>query len=159
MQPDEGFTMMEMMAVLAVIAILALMALPSFQEKVVRDQIVEALPLADIAKAPVAAAWAATQTLPDDNAAAGLPPADKVVGNYVSSTAIQGGAIQVTFGNRASQAIRGKILSLRPAVVADAPVVPVAWVCGNAAVPDKMSVRGVNRTSVPDTLLPLRCRP
>lgn len=150
---------MEMVAVLAVIAILALMALPSLQEKVVRDQILEALPLAEVAKGPVAAAWAATQTFPADNAAAGLPAADKVVGNYVSATEIQSGAIQITFGNRASNVLKGKVLSLRPAVVADAPVVPVAWVCGNAAVPDKMSARGVNRTNVPDTLLPLKCRP
>jgi type IV pilus assembly protein PilA len=154
-----GFTMMELVAVLAVIAILALMALPSLQEKVVRDQILEGLPLAEIAKGPVALAWTTTQTFPDNNAAAGLPAADKVVGNYVSATEIQAGAVHITFGNRASNAIKGKILSLRPAVVADAPVVPVAWVCGNAAVPDKMSVKGVNRTNVPDTLLPLKCRP
>jgi type IV pilus assembly protein PilA len=43
-------------------------------------------------------------------------------------------------------------------VVADAPAVPIAWVCGNASVPDKMTVKGVNRTDVPAGYLPLKCR-
>jgi len=154
-----GFTMIEMLAVLAVIGILAIMAIPSLQEKLIRDQVLEALPIADVAKAPVALSWALTQTVPADNDAAGLPAADKIVGNYVSSTRIEGGAIQITFGNRANQALKGKLLSLRPAVVADAPIVPVAWVCGNATVPDKMTVKGQNRTDIPNVLLPVRCRP
>ena len=148
-----------MAIVLGIIAILAMMAAPSYLEKIIRDQIVEALPLADIAKAPVAAAWAAGVPLPDDNKAAGLPAADKIVGNLVTSVEVDHGAIHVTFGNRANSAIRGKVLTLRPAVVADAPVVPVAWVCGNAPPPDKMTVKGVNRTDVPPLYLPFKCRP
>jgi len=145
--------------VLGIIAILALMAAPSYLEKIIRDQIVEALPLADIAKAPVAAAWAAGVPLPADNKAAGLPPADKIVSNLVSSVQVDQGAIQVVFGNRANSAIRGKTLSLRPAVVADAPIVPVAWVCGNAPPPEKMTVKGMNKTDVPPIYLPFKCRP
>ena len=148
-----------MLIVLGVVAILAVMAVPSYMEKIVRDQIIEALPLADVAKAPVAAAWALTQTVPGDNEAAGLPAADRIVNNFVSSTQVQNGAIHITFGNRAHSSLKGKVLTLRPAVVADAPVVPVAWVCGNAAVPDKMTVKGENKTNVPVQLLPLKCRP
>jgi type IV pilus assembly protein PilA len=151
--------MIELMAVLAVVAILAVMAIPSLQEKLIRDQIVEALPLADIAKAPIALSWGLTQTFPSSNEAAGLPAADRIVSNFVSSTLIEGGAIQLTFGNRANNALKGKVLSLRPAVVSDAPIVPVAWVCGNATVPDKMTVKGQNRTDIPNVLLPARCRP
>jgi len=121
----RGFTMVELMVVIGVVAILALMALPSYQAKFVRDQIVEALPLADIAKPPIAASWALLQSFPADNAAAGLPVADKIVNNYVSSVSVQGGAIHITFGNRANKAIAGKTLTLRPAVVEDAPIVPV----------------------------------
>jgi type IV pilus assembly protein PilA len=154
-----GYTMIEVMMVVGVVAILALMAMPSYMEKIVRDQIVEAMPLADLAKGPVAAAWAAGAPLPANNAAAGLPAADKIVGNLVSSTQVQDGAIHLTFGNRANGTIRGKILTLRPAVVADAPIVPVAWVCGNAPPPDKMTVKGINRTDVPTLYLPFKCRP
>jgi prepilin-type N-terminal cleavage/methylation domain-containing protein len=45
---QRGFTLIEMMVVVGVIAILALMAYPTYQDKLVRDQIVEALPLADL---------------------------------------------------------------------------------------------------------------
>lgn len=151
--------MIEMMMVVGVIAVLALMAAPGYMEKIIRDQIIEAMPLADFAKTPVALAWAAGVPLPDDNAAAGLPAADTIVSNLVSAVQIDKGAVNITFGNRANSSIRGKVLSLRPAVVADAPIVPVAWVCGNAAPPDKMTVTGQNRTNVPPLYLPFRCRP
>jgi type IV pilus assembly protein PilA len=153
-----GFTMIEMMVVVAIVAILALMAAPSFQYQIVRDQINTALPLADIAKAPVAAAWSLTQTFPADNAAAGLPAADKIVNNSISSVQVQDGAIHITFGNRVNSLIKGNILTIRPAVVEDAPIVPVAWVCGNAEGPGKMTVKGENKTTVPASYLPLSCR-
>jgi type IV pilus assembly protein PilA len=155
---NDGFTMVEMMVVIGIVAILMLMAVPSYQDKFIRDQIVEALPLADIAKAPVAASWAALQSLPADNASAGLPSADRIVSNFVSSLSVQGGAIHITFGNRANTVIKNKTLTLRPAVVDDAPIVPVAWVCGYAVGPKKMTIKGENKTNIPMNFLPLRCR-
>ena len=83
---------------------------------------------------------------------------EKIVANYVSSLTVRDGVINLTFGNRASGAISGKVLSLRPAVVDDAPIVPVAWVCGSAEAPDKMRVNGANLASIKDGLLPLECR-
>src|SRR5712671_6159988 len=109
----RGFSIVEMMIVIGVIATLALMTVPSFLEKSVRDQVSEALPLADIAKPPISAAWALVQALPADNAAAGLPAADKIVNNYVSAITVQDGAIHVTFGNRVNKSLNGKILTLR----------------------------------------------
>lgn len=153
----RGFTLLEMLVVLGMVAILSLIALPSYLDRIVRKQIEDALPLAEIAKQPVAAAWLLTQSMPADNAAAGLPAAERIVGNHVSAVTLKDGAIDVTFGNAVSGAIKGKILSLRPAVVEDAPVVPVAWVCGNAPVPTNMKARGENRTSVPNAFLPLGC--
>ena len=154
----NGFSMMELMAVVAVVAILATLALPSYLDRIVRDQIREALPLADIAKQPIATSWSLMQTFPADNASAGLPPADKIVANYVSAVAVENGAIHITFGNRANRALEGKILSLRPAVVEDAPIVPIAWACGYAEAPEKMTLKGENRTSIPEPLLPIECR-
>lgn len=155
---SRGFTIVEMMVVVGVVAILALMMIPSYTERFIRDQIVEALPLAEVAKRPVAAAWAVAQAFPADNAAAGLPPRDKIVSDLVASVAVENGSIHVTFGNRANNLIRGKVLTLRPAVVEDAPVVPVTWVCGYAAAPDKMKVTSPNKTDVPPGYLPLRCQ-
>ena len=153
-----GFTLVEMMVVIGIVAILALMAIPTYQDKFIRDQVAEALPLADLAKPPVALSWAVLQTFPADNAAAGLPVAEKIVNNFIGSVAIQGGAINITFGNKANRAILGKVLSLRPAVVEDAPIVPVTWVCGYATAPEKMTIKGENRTNIPPGYLPIRCR-
>ncbi len=146
------------MVVVAIIAILALIALPGIPDRVVRDQIVDAVKLADIAKAPVAAMWAVAHRLPVDNAEAGLPPADRIVNNAIAAVAVESGAIQVTFGNRANGAIAGKVLTLRPGVVDSAPIVPVAWVCGHAEPPRNMSARGLDKTDVPLRYLPLNCR-
>ena len=154
----RGFTLVEMMVVIGIVAILALMAIPTYQDKFIRDQVAEALPLADLAKPPVALSWAVLQTFPADNAAAGLPVAEKIVNNFIGSVAIQGGAINITFGNKANRAILGKVLSLRPAVVEDAPIVPVTWVCGYATAPEKMTVKGENKTNIPPGYLPVRCR-
>jgi type IV pilus assembly protein PilA len=153
-----GFTLIELMVVVAIIAILALMAVPIYSDKYIREQVVEAMRLTDIAKGPIATAWAITKTFPDDNAAAGLPVPDKVVSNYVKSLTVEAGAIHVVFGNQAKGALRGMTLSLRPAVVEDAPIVPVAWVCGFAAVPEKMTVTAANKTDLPKNWLPVNCR-
>jgi type IV pilus assembly protein PilA len=154
----RGFTMLEMAAVLAIVAILAIIAVPSFQDRIVRNQIISAVPLADIVKAPIALSWATAQALPADNPAAGLPPAEKIVNNYISAVSVHDGAIDITFGNSANGLIKGRILTLRPAIVADAPIVPVAWVCGNADGPGQMTVKGKNRTDIPANYLPLNCR-
>jgi type IV pilus assembly protein PilA len=153
-----GFSLLEMLAVLAVISILAMVALPSYMDRTVREQVTEALPLADIAKPPIDAAWRTATPLPVDNAAAGLPTADKIVNQRVKSVTVDRGAIHIEFGNQAHRALQGKVLTVRPAGVEDARVVPLTWLCGSAPAPEKMTAQGENRTTVPAGLLPLRCR-
>jgi type IV pilus assembly protein PilA len=155
---QNGFTMIEIAVVLAIVGIMAILAVPSYQERIVRDQIISAVPLADIAKAPIALSWTALQSLPADNTSAGLPPPEKIVNNFISSVTVEAGAIHITFGNSVNGIIKGKILTLRPAVVLDAPVVPVAWVCGNAAAPAQMTVKGENKTDIPVIYLPYNCK-
>jgi type IV pilus assembly protein PilA len=154
----RGFTLLELMTVLAVAAVLMLLALPSYMDRIVREQVNEALPLADIAKPPVEAAWRTGAALPADNAAAGLPPAEKIVNPFVRSVTVENGAIQIAFGNRAHKVLQGKTLTLRPAGVTDARIVPVTWLCGRATAPPQMAAQGQDRTDVPAGLLPLRCR-
>ena len=158
MKTRQGFTVVEMMVVIAVISILALMTIPSYLDRIVKAQIEAALPLADMAKRSVAGIWSATLTFPADNAVAALPVADKIVNNYVSAVTVKDGVINLTFGNRANKAIAGKVLSLRPAIVEDTPVVPITWVCGTAEAPEKMTAMGENQTNVDAMYLPLECR-
>ena len=62
--PARGFNLIELMVVVAIIAILALMAVPSYHDKFIREQVVEAMRLTDIAKGPIAVAWATSKSVP-----------------------------------------------------------------------------------------------
>jgi type IV pilus assembly protein PilA len=157
-QPSRGFSLIELMVVIVVIGTLAAMAYPSFQFRIIRQQIESVTPLTDLAKRPVEAAWANKLPLPADNFAAALPVPEKMVSNFVKSVKLDNGVVNVTFGNQANGVLKDKVLSMRPAVVTDAPMVPVAWICAGANVPDKMTVQGVDRTTVPVAMLPPSCR-
>jgi type IV pilus assembly protein PilA len=148
---------MEIVVVVGIVALLAAMAVPSITNSIVRRQIVDAVPLADFVKKAIADAWTGAETLPADNGAAGLPPPSKIVNNYVSSVRVKDGAIHLTFGNNVHGTIAGKILTLRPAVVLDTPIVPPAWVCAHAAVPGGMTVQGEDLTNLPISVLPYNC--
>ena len=156
----RGFTLIEVLVVLAIIAILAMIAVPSMHDRIVRGQIVEATRLVDeVVKKPVAAYWGVHAEMPVDNDAASLPVADKIVSNLVASVTVEDGAVHITFGNDASGAIKGRTLTLRPAVVADTPAVPPSWYCaGGGKVPDKMSLQGRDRTDIENRYLPVNCR-
>jgi type IV pilus assembly protein PilA len=153
-----GFSAIEMMVVVAVIAILAMIAIPSQMGRIIKEQVIAALPLADIAKEPIAASWKTDKTLLAGNKEAGLPEPEKVVSNFVSKLEISDGVINLTFGNKAHPKIMGKVISLRPAVIDESQIVPIAWVCGNAKAPDQMTIKGENKTNVPDEYLPHLCR-
>lgn len=153
-----GFTVVEMMVVVAIIAILAMMAIPSQIERIIREEVKAAMPLADTAKDPIAETWKASKSLPVDNKEARLPVPEKVVSNFVSKLEVFNGAINMTFGNKARSQLKGKILSFRPAVIEESQVVPIAWVCGNAKAPDQMTIKGDNKTNIADIYLPGLCR-
>jgi type IV pilus assembly protein PilA len=154
----SGFTLIELMVVVAVVAILSLIAVPSFQDRVIRNQVGEGVTLVDFVRQSVQAYFTRVHAMPVDNAEAALPNAAQIVSNVVSGVAVNDGAITVTFGNRANPNLAGKKLTLRPAVVDAAPVVPISWICGRAAVPAGMTVRGIDATNLPAIYLPLNCR-
>lgn len=147
------------MVVLGVIAILALMTLPLYIEKNVQQQVKEGIAFAEFMQRGVATAYALTGVLPRDNAGAGLPPPEKVIGNYLTSGTVADGAITLVFGNLAASNLRGKKVSLRPGYVPDAPQVPVSWVCGPGKVPAGLTLAGSDSTDIPVQWLPLACRP
>jgi type IV pilus assembly protein PilA len=153
-----GFTLVELMAVVAVVAILSMIAIPSVQDRVVRNQIVEVVHWAEFAQKPVEVSWNLGGKLPIDNLATGLPAPDLIVSNYVKSLTVENGSLQIVFGNHAMSALASKTLSLRPAVSPGASTVPVAWVCGQASPPAGMTVSGADATNIDKRYLPLNCR-
>ena len=145
------------MVVVAIIAILALTAVPTLYQGVVRQQIKDSMPLADLARDGVNNFYRREGKMPADNAAANVPAANKIIGNYVTNVAIADGAVTMTFGNSAYAAIKGKTLTWRPAIVTDAPTVPIAWICGGKVPPEGMTALGRNATTLPGNVMPGGC--
>ena len=154
----RGFSMIELVMVMAVIAILALMAVPTFLDRNVQLQVQDGIALANLAKNGVNAFYGAKNELPNSNEEAGVPPREKLVSNVVSEISIDGGAVTIKFGNNVNSSIVGKQLTMRPAIVKDAPTVPISWLCNNTPVPNGMTVMGSNQTNIPLKWLPIACR-
>ena len=145
----RGFTLIELMVVVACIAMLAALALPNYQDRIIRTQVQEALGFATFAEDAVQLFHTKTHRMPANNAEAGLPPADQVLGNYVARLEVEQGAIHIRFGNRASRALADKWLTLRPGT---------SWLCGVAHPVSGLDYSGVNRTDIEARQLPLDCR-
>ncbi|MEM1264203.1 MAG: pilin [Pseudomonadota bacterium] len=94
----------------AMIGILAAIAIPAYQDYTIRSQVSEGFSIATDAKIAVTNFAIDQQEWPVDNVTAGLPPAVDISGKYVRSVLVDEGAVVVTFGNDANQAIQGKSL-------------------------------------------------
>ncbi len=156
---NGGFTLIELMIVVAIIGILSTIALPTFQDRVIRAQIEEALSLSEGVKSAVTEFYAVNRRFPADNAEAGVPRPEFLMGNYVTNVEVRDGAIYVVLGNRINAHVDGKVLTLRPARVVGSPESPMSWLCGYAEPVKGMEARTLNLTDVPDSMLPYACRP
>jgi type IV pilus assembly protein PilA len=134
------------------------MAVPSLQDQALKGQVKEGLGLAALAKQGVQAAYSLTGDMPANNEAAGIPPKHKIVSSMVTEVAVDKGAITLTFGNNASRALEGKHVTIRPAIVADQPMVPIAWICAKVGIPKGMEIRGEDKTDIQASWLPIDCR-
>lgn len=158
LKKNKGFTLIELLIVVAMIGILTTMALPSFQDQIIRTQVQEAIELSEFVRQDIQTFYREKHRLPKNNAEAGLPPAEKIIGNYVEAITVNGGSIEIHLGGRINKNAAGTILSIRPAIVADAPKVPISWVYGFASTPKGMTLIGENHSSIPARFLPVNCR-
>ena len=155
---QRGFTLIELMIVVAIIGILGTMVVPTYQDFVIRSQIAEAMQLSDGVKQKITEYYTENKRFPIDNAEAGVPQSQHLIGNYVKSVSVEQGAIHIMLGHRIHAQVTDKILSLQPATVAANPDSPISWTCGYAQAVEGMTAQGINKTDVPAPYLLLSCR-
>lgn len=154
-----GFSLLELMVVVAIIAIIATLAMPSNIGRITQKRMVETIELVEPYKAFIAASYLSNSgNFPADNAAAGMPDANKIKGNYLRKLEVRDGVMHLTLGQKLPDSLHNKILSIRPVFVKDEPMTPISWICGHADVPAGMHAAGTNLTDLDNTFLPGRCR-
>ncbi len=92
------------------------------------------LNLSGAAKAAVTEYFIDTGEFAYDNDSAGMPAANSISGAYVSSVAVDGGNVVVTYGNRANAIINGGSIVLVPNIQSE---VGLTWTCSSTSIAPK----------------------
>ena len=157
-QTEQGFTLIELMIVIAIIGVLAAIAIPAYQDYTIRAQATEGLTISTAVQAAVVDYFDQTGNWPTAMTGGGtaLNYASAPTGTYVSGITTSGGAITITYGNKANAQINGSTLSLNVFVTTAG---DVAWVCGNNPnSPSGASKIGAGGTTVANKYLPKNCQ-
>ncbi|ENY1335976.1 pilin, partial [Neisseria gonorrhoeae] len=110
---QKGFTLIELMIVIAIVGILAAVALPAYQDYTARAQVSEAILLAEGQKSAVTEYYLNNGIWPENNSAAGVASASKIIGKYVKQVEVNNGVVTATMASsNVNKEIQGKKLSL-----------------------------------------------
>ncbi|EMS1105339.1 pilin, partial [Neisseria gonorrhoeae] len=110
---QKGFTLIELMIVIAIVGILAAVALPAYQDYTARAQVSEAILLAEGQKSAVTEYYLNNGKWPEDNGAAGVASASKIIGKYVKEVKVENGVVTAQMASTGvNKEIQGKKLSL-----------------------------------------------
>ncbi len=154
---NRGFTLIELMIAVAIVAILATIAIPSTLHQRQRSEVAEAFRLAKSVREDVTYYYSKNLFFPTDNSKAGVPEPAFLIGNKVAKIEVENGAIHITLGNKVSQSLQNKTVTLRPAVVTDSPSSPISWLCGSEEPVPGMEAVGEDKTDVSMSLVPTSC--
>lgn len=127
MRNQTGFTLIELMIVISIIGILAAIAVPQFSAYRDRAYQAEGYALAEELRNDVCLYYDTLGVLPADNQVLGLPEPGEIKGKYVSSLAIQQGAIEIRYDPELKTPIAGKMIRLAPKINKANPTGPLLW--------------------------------
>lgn len=132
-----GFTIIELMIVIAIISIILVIAVPVYQQYTVRAKVGEGLSLASPVLLAVAETYQSTNSAPDSNPTAGLPPPTDYATDYVDSIEVgvpAAGQITITYNTTNLPELAGS-----NALVFTATLAPgtgtVTWECDDGSLP------------------------
>ncbi|MDJ0908006.1 MAG: pilin [Woeseiaceae bacterium] len=154
----NGFTLIELMIVVAIIGILASIAIPAYQDYTIRAQVTESFSITNELKLSIRDFYKVSGRFPANNAEAGVPATEHLIGNFVTGVEVVDGAMHVEFGNYVNGYLVGETITIRPLYVTDSPTSPISWVCGYREPPTGMSASGEDRTTLDTKHMPAACR-
>lgn len=152
-----GFTLIEILVVIGIVAILALATIPSQVGRFNQKRIAETIELAQEFKQSIQGFYQINGKFPVDNAEAGMPEPEKILGNYLEGLEVLDGVMHLQLGNKLTR-FKGQTVSIFPVFVEGSPTSPISWVCGHGSAPEGMTMAGENKTSINSSNLPLSCR-